>query len=67
METAQLKACSEDVLKVTQDRLFSITLQCYDANGEPTIFGELIATILYSTFVMVIVYIVIYFYTTLIC
>ncbi|XP_065897220.1 MORN repeat-containing protein 1-like isoform X2 [Dysidea avara] len=36
VETAQLKMCGSQVLKVVQDRPFSITLQCYDENGEPT-------------------------------
>ena len=42
VETAQLKTCGTDILKVTQDKVFSITLQCYDSNGEPTNLGELI-------------------------
>ena len=45
METTQLRACDDEMLKVAQDKLFSITLQCYDANGEPTMLGELIVYI----------------------
>ena len=41
VQTAQLKPCEAEVLKVTQDKLFSITLQCFDTNGEPTKLGEL--------------------------
>ena len=41
VETAQLKTCGTEILKVTQDKPFSITLQCYDSNGEPTDLGEL--------------------------
>ena len=41
VETAQLKPYDAEVLKVTQDKSFSITLQCFDTNGEPTKLGEL--------------------------
>ena len=41
VQTAQLKPYDAEVLKVTQDKLFSITLQCFDTNGEPTKLGKL--------------------------